>query len=172
MGILDNLKTMIDQASSGNASTTDVHAAFDEVTKSVSSGSLADGLSHAFNSDKTPPFEQMVSGLFGQSNPDQKAGLLNKLLGSLPSGTTQALAGVGGMAGLQALLNSKNVTPQQASQVPPQAVESLAKQAAMKDPSIVDKAAGFYAQHPALVKGIGVAALGLVMSRISQARRA
>jgi hypothetical protein len=173
MSILDNLKSMIDQASSGNASTADMHAAFDEVCQSVSHGSLTDGLTHAFNSDKTPPFEQMVSGLFGQSNPDQKAGLLNQLIASLPPGTAQALAGAGGLGALQGLLNSnKNVTPQEASQVPPQAVETLAKQAAKKDPTIVDRAAGFYAQHPALVKGIGVAALGLLMSRISQARRA
>ena len=171
MSILDNLKSMIDQASSGNASTTDVHSTFDQLTKSVSSGSLADGLSHAFNSDQTPPFEQMLSGLFAQSNPDQKAGLLNQLIASLPPGTVQALAGAGGLGALQGLLNNKNVTPQQASQVPPQAVETLAKQAAKKDPTIVDRAAGFYAQHPQLVKGIGVAALGLLMSRISQSRR-
>ena len=172
MTLLDNLKGLINQASSGNASTADVHSAFDEVSRSVSQGSLADGLTHAFNSDRTPPFEQMVSGLFGQSSPDQKAGLLNQILASLPPGTAQALAGAGGMGALQSLLTGNSVTPQQASQVPPHEVETLAKQAATKDPTIVDKAAGFYAQHPQLVKGIGVAALGLLMSRISQTRRA
>jgi len=171
MGILDNLKGLIDQASSGNASTADVHSAFDQLAKSVSSGSMAEGLTHAFNSDQTPPFEQMVSGLFGQSSPDQKAGLLNQIMAALPPGTAQALAGAGGLGALQSLLGNKNVTPQQASQVSPQAVETLAKQAAKSNPSIVDKAAGFYAQHPALVKGIGVAALSLVMSKISQSRR-
>jgi hypothetical protein len=114
----------------------------------------------------------MVSGLFGQSSPDQKAGLLNQILASLPPGTAQALAGAGGMGALQSLLTGNKVTPQQASEVPPHEVETLAKQAAKKDPTIVDKAAGFYAQHPQLVKGIGVAALGLLMSRISQTRRA
>jgi hypothetical protein len=171
MALLDDLKNVIDQASSGNASKADVHAAFDELSQSVSHGSLADGLTHAFNSDQTPPFEKMVSGLFGQSSPDQKAGLLNQILASLPPGTAQALAGAGGLGALQSLLTGKSVTPQQASQVPPQAVETLAKQAAKKDPTIVDKAAGFYAQHPALVKGIGVAALGLLMSKISASRR-
>ena len=53
---------------------------------------LAEGLAHAFKSDQTPPFEQMVSGLFGQSNPDQKAGLLNQLLAALgPGGVAQVL---------------------------------------------------------------------------------
>jgi hypothetical protein len=92
-------------------------------------------------------------------------------MAALPPGTAQALAGAGGLGALQGLLGNKSVTPQQASQVSPQAVETLAKQAAQKDPSIMDKAAGFYAQHPALVKGIGVAALGLLMSKMSQSRR-
>ncbi|HEY6929068.1 MAG TPA: hypothetical protein VJA66_05265 [Thermoanaerobaculia bacterium] len=171
MGILDNLKDLARQAASGNASTADVHDAFDQVAKSVPQGSLADGIAHAFNSDKTPPFEQMVSGLFGQSSPEQKAGLLNQLLGSLGPQASQALAAAGGVGALQGLLSGKNVTPQQAQQVPPQAIEAVAQQAARKDPSIVDRAAGFYAQHPDLVKGIGVAALGLLMSRISASRR-
>jgi hypothetical protein len=32
-----------------------------------SPGDLADGLAHAFKSDQTPPFAQMVSSLFNQS---------------------------------------------------------------------------------------------------------
>jgi hypothetical protein len=63
------------------------------------------------------------------------------------------------------------VTPQQAQQVSPQQVQVLAQQAAKKNPSIVDQAASFYAQHPTLVKTIGAGALALLMSRISQARR-
>ncbi len=50
-------------------------------------------------------------------------------------------------------------------------MEVLAQQAARKDPSIVDKAAGFYAQHPTLVKAIGAGALALLMSRVSASRR-
>jgi hypothetical protein len=68
------------------------------------------------------------------------------------------------------VLSGGRVTPQQAEQVPPQAVEVLAQQAAKKDPSIIDKAAGFYAQHPTLVKAIGVGALALLMSGISAKR--
>jgi hypothetical protein len=115
----------------------------------------------------------MVAGLFSQSSPEQKAGLLNQLLGSLGPAAAQALASAGGMAALTNLLKGGSgvVTPQQAEQVSPQAIEVLAQNAASKDPSIMDKAAGFYAQHPDLVKGIGVAALGFLMSRISAGRR-
>lgn len=171
MGILDNLGDLLKQAASGEASTADLHSAYDQVAQTVPHGALADGISHAFKSDQTPPFEQMVSGLFGQSDPNQKAGLLNQLLAALgPGGVTQAL-GAGGLGALAALQPGAAVTPQNAEQIPPRAVEVLAQQAARKDPSIVDKAAGFYAQHPTLVKAIGAGALALLMSRVSASRK-
>ena len=90
------------RATSGEASTGEVHSAYDQMAQAVPQGTLTDSISDAFKSDQTPPFEQMVSGLFGQSNPDQKAGLLNQLLGSLgPGGGSQVLSsmGLGGLAG-------------------------------------------------------------------------
>ena len=166
MGLLDDL---LKQVTSGNAPAADVHAAYDQMAPAVPRGELADGLAHAFNSDKTPPFEQMVSRLFDQSNPDQKAGLLNQILGALgPDGVAQ-VRGAGG--GLASMLSEGSVTPQQAQQVSPEAVQELAQQAAKTDPSLVDTAAGFYAQHPTLIKAIGAGALALLMSRISAGRR-
>ena len=157
MGLLDNLEGLIKQAAGGNASVADTHTAYDQVVQAAPQGSLAEAISHTFRSDQTPAFDQMVAGLFTQSSP----------------AAAQALASAGGMAALTNLLKggSGAVTPQQAEQVSPQAVEVLAQNAASKDPSIMDKAAGFYAQHPDLVKGIGVAALGFLMSRISAGRR-
>ena len=169
MGLLDNLSNIANELASGNASAADVHSTYDQVAQAVPHAELADGLSAAFRSDQTPPFEQMVTGLFNQSSPDQKAGLLNQLLAALGSaGAAQVLASKGGLGGLAGVLSGGPVTPQQAEQVPPQAVEVLAQQAAKKDPSTIDRAAGFYAQHPTLVKAIGVGALALLMSRISR----
>ena len=167
MGLMDSIGNLAKGAASGG----DLHANYDRLAKEVPHGTLADGLSHTFNSDQTPPFENMVSGLFGQSNPEQKAGLLNQVLGALPPGTaTQVLSslGLGSLAGAAA---SGGLTPQQAQQIPPEAVQTIAQQAAKKDPTIVDKAAGFYAQHPTLVKAIGAGALALLMSKIAAARR-
>lgn len=162
MSLLDSLGDLVKQVTTGNAPAADVHNAYDRVADAVSSGALADGLSHAFKSDQTPAFEHMVSGLFNQSSPDQKAGLLNHLLGVLgPAGFAQVLGTAAG----------GTITPQQAEQVSPETVQVLAQQAATKDPSIIDKAASFYAQHPTLVKAIGVGALTLLMSRISASRR-
>jgi hypothetical protein len=83
----------------------------------------------------------MVSGLFGHSSGEQEAGILNQALATLGRGeVTQALAGAGGLAGLAGMLGCGSVTPHQAQQVPPEAVQVLAQQAVQKDPSIVDQA--------------------------------
>jgi hypothetical protein len=172
MSLFDSLGDLLKQVTTGNAPDTDVHAAYDKVAGAVPSGTLADGLSHAFSSDQTPPFEQMVSGLFDRSTPDQKAGFVNHLLQVLgPAGFAQALSAAGIGGGAQAPASGGTLTPQQAEQLSPESVQVLAQQAAAKDPSIIDKAASFYAQHPTLVKSIGAGALALLMSRISKSRR-
>ncbi len=164
MSIFDNLGNLLKQATSGGAPEADVHAAYDQVSQAVPQGTLADGLTHAFQSDQTPPFEQMVANLFSHSTPEQKAGILNQLLASLgPAGVAQLQAATGGVAG--------TISPQQAQQVTPATVQAVAQQAAQKNPSIMEQAAGFYSQHPTLVKSIGVTALAMLMSRISSARR-
>jgi hypothetical protein len=171
MGILDDLSEMMQGATRDKAGEGEVGSAFDQAARSIPSSSLADGIAHAFRSDRTPAFEHMVSGLFSQSSGEQKAGILNQLLGALGSGgVTQALAGAGGLGGLAGLLAGGTVTPQQAEQVPPEAMQALAQHAARKDPSILDQAASFYAQHPALVKTIGAGALAVLMSRLSASR--
>jgi len=170
MGLLDDIGGLVNRYASGNASVEDVHAAYDRAAQAAPQGALADGISHAFKSDQTPPFEQMIANLFNQSSPDQKAGLLNQILGALGPNAAQMLrtAGGAGLAGVLAGGGTASVTPQQAQQVPPQTVEVLAQQAAKKNPSIVDQAAGFYAQHPTLVKTIGAGALALLLSRLSR----
>ncbi len=170
MSILDDLGGLLKQVQSGNATESELHGAFDQISNSLPSGALAGGLAHAFNSDQTPPFPQMLSGLFGQSNPEQKAGLLNQIAKALGPAIIAQIATAAGMGGLASAMSGGNVTPQQAQQVSPDQVEVLAQNAAKKNPSIVDIAAGFYAQHPALVKSIGAAAFALLMSKISQKR--
>jgi hypothetical protein len=172
MSLIDSLGDLMKRVTNGNAPAADVNDAYDQVSRAVPNGTLADGLSHAFRSDETPPFEQMISGLFNNSTPDQKAGFVNHLLGVLgPAGLAQALSAAGMGHGSQGVPMGGSLTPQQAAQISPEAVQTLAQQAAAKDPSIVDKAASFYSQHPALVKSIGVGALALLMRQISASRR-
>lgn len=172
MSLFDGLGDLLNKVTTGNAPAADVHAAYDQVAGAVPNGALADGLSHAFKSDDTPPFEQMVSGLFDKSTPEQKAGFVNHLLSVLgPAGFAQALSAAGMGAGPQAGQPGGSLTPQQAEGISPEAVQVLAQRAAVRDPSIIDMAASFYAQHPTLVKSIGAGALALLMRRISASRR-
>jgi hypothetical protein len=161
MSLFDSLGDLVKQVTSGNAPAADVHAAYDQVAEATPTGDLADGLAHAFKSDQTPPFEQMVSGLFNESSPEQKTDFVKHLQGVLgPAGFAQALSVAGVGSGSQS-----------AGQMSPETVQVLAQQAAAKDPSIIDKAASFYAQHPTLVKSIGVGALALLMRKVSASRR-
>ena len=126
---------------------------------------LADGLAHAFKSDQTPPFEQMVSVSSASPIRIRRRDLLNQLLASLgPTARAGARPrGLGGLAGLP----RRDRDAAAGAAGPAEAVQMLAQQAAKKDPSIMDQAAGFYAQHPTLVKAIGAGALALLMSKIS-----
>ena len=118
---------------------------FQHVAQTAPPSQMANGLADAFRSDQTPAFGQMVAGLFGQSNDQQRVGILNTLGGS-----------------------QGQITPEQARNMSPQAVQELAEQAHQKDPSIIDQASSFYAQHPTLVQGLGAGALALIMSRMSR----
>jgi len=169
MGWADGLGQIFQSALGKNVSEADLHSAFDKVSGAVPHGALSEGISHVFNSDQTPPFEQMVGGLFGNSSPDQKAGLLNQLVNSLGPNAGQVLGGIGGLGGLASVLQGGGaVSPAQAQQVPPDAVQAIAQKARAINPGIVDAVSGFYAKNPQLVKAIGAGALALLMSRLSK----
>jgi hypothetical protein len=172
MGWADGLGQVLQGVLGGKASEADVHAAFDKVAGAVPHGALAEGLSHVFNSDQTPPFEQMVGGLFGQSSPDQKAALLNQVLGSLGPAAGQVLGAAGGLGGLASVLQGGgSVSAAQAQQISPQIVEGLARKAREINPGIVDAVSGFYAKNPQLVKAIGAGALAMLMTKLSKGGR-
>jgi hypothetical protein len=110
----------------------------------------------------------MLGTLFGKSDGTQRAGILNQLLGAVGPGML-ASGGLGSLAGL--LGGSRTVTPEQAEQVSPKAVQQLAEHAEKQNPSIVDRAGEFYAQHPTLVQALGVGSLTMIMSHLFQNNR-
>ena len=63
------------------------------------------------------------------------------------------------------------ITPEQASSISPQDAAVIAAHAEKKDPSIMDRAGEFYAQHPDLVKGLGAAALAIALGRMHSSQR-
>jgi hypothetical protein len=143
---------------------------FDQFSQVVPTGTLADGLSAAFRSDQTPPFGQMIGNLFGQSNGQQRAGILNTLISTLGPTLVAQLLARRGASGLASILGGgrQQITPEEAQQVPPEAVEEIAAHAEKQDPSIIDTLSGFYAEHPALIKTLGGAALAIALATIAQ----
>lgn len=154
---------------------------FDQVAQAAPQPALSDGLAAAFRSEQTPEFGQMTANLFNNSNPQQQAGLLNTILkyagpailGRIMSGGGGGSASAGGGGGLSDLINifkgggQQEVTPEQAGQIPPEAVQQVAEEAQKHDPSIIDKISDFYAEHPTLVKSLGAAALTIALSKIA-----
>ncbi len=137
---------------------------FGTVAQSIPQNHLASGLAEAFQSNQTPPFPEMLGNLFNQSDGQQRAGILGKLLsaaGPAGAGTlSQFVPGIG--------QNTTQVNPEQTGQIPPAAVQQLAEQAQKNNPSIVDEASQFYSQHPQVVQALGAGALAMIMSHISQ----
>lgn len=143
----------------------DAQQDFQKVAQQVPREHLAAGLTEAFRSNQTPAFPEMLSNLFSQSNRQQRAGILNQLLGAVgPSAMGGGLAGT-----LSNLLKGGTaLTTQQAEQVSPEAVQQLADHAQKNNPSIVEQASNFYAQHPQVVQALGAGALALIMSHMSR----
>ena len=136
------------------------HEDFQRVAQAAPCEVVAGGIAEAFRSEKTPAFPQMLANMFGKSNPNQQAGLLNHLLSALGPAASSIIPGLSGT----------NVTPQQASQVTPDQVQQIAEQAQNKRPSVVDQVSGFYAQHPDVVKAAGGMALSIMLQHIVRRR--
>ena len=143
---------------------------FDQVAQGAPRDALATGLADAFRSPQTPPFANMLSQMFGQSGGTQRASVLNALLTTLgPVVVSRILAQRNNPAARQ-IDAGQPVSADVAEQIPPADVEALAAEAERKDPSIIDRLGDFYADQPALIKGLGGAALVVAMAKIAQSQ--
>lgn len=173
-----DLASVLQQYLSGAANMNNSRAVddFDQVAQNAPRASMAQGVTEALRSDQTPPFAQMVGQMFGQSDPTQRAGMLNQLLRGVGPGLLTSIAGgaLGNIFGGNNAGNSAGnnapaaITPEQAAAMTPEQVQQIAEQAEQANPSIVDRMGDFYAEHPTLVKSIGGAALAIVLGRVAQ----
>jgi hypothetical protein len=175
MNWMNQISGILDQYSGAGAAAapSGVHDDFDQFAQAAPQSAVADGLAAAFRSDDTPPFPQMLGQLFGQSNGQQRAGILNTLISAVgPTVLSQIMARHGG-AGLAGLLGGggQQVSPDVAQQIPPAAVQEIAEHAEQKDPSIIDTMSNLYAEHPQLIKTLGAAALAVALAKIASARQ-
>ena len=169
MGLMDILQQY---AGAAGANPDNTHQHFDEVAGAAPQDVVGKGVADAFRADSTPPFGEMVGRMFGQSNPEQQAGVLNQLLNSIGPGVLSALGGgILGRIAAQANAGVPQVTPEQASQITPAQVQEIATRAEQHDPSVLDQVGGFYAQHPQLVKTLGSAALAIALAGVANRMR-
>jgi hypothetical protein len=168
MGWMDTISDIVNRYAGASGGTVtapaDPHEDYRTIAQSAPRPVLADALAHTFRSDRTPSFPEMVSSLFRQSNPDQRAGLLNQIMGA---------AGAAAVASVPALKNlggSQTVSAEQANQVSADQVRQIATHAEQNNPSIVDSVSNFYAQHADVVKALGGAAIAIAIQRIAQRR--
>ncbi len=148
------------------AAPADAHNDFQQVANAAPSDVTAKGVEQAFRSDQTPPFAEMISSLFNHADDSRKAGLLNRLLGAMGPG---GLSGIPGLSALPAIVGGgQQVTPQQASQVPPQEVEKLAAHAEKQSPNVVSEISSFVSQHPDVMKALGGLAAAIAIQHIAR----
>lgn len=169
MGLMDILQQYTNPAGYNPDS---AHQHFDEVARSAPPEIVGKGVADALRADSTPPFGEMVGQMFGQSNPQQRADVLNQLLRSVGPGVLSALGGgILGRMSAPANAGVPQVTPEQASQMTPEQVQEIATRAEQHDPSVLDNIGGFYAQHPQLVKTLGSAALAIALAGVANRMR-
>lgn len=164
-----DLGNLLQQYLGGAIDPTRAEQDFPHAAQNAPRGAVAQGVTEALRSDQTPPFAQMVSQLFGRSDPQQRAGMLNQLLSNVSPAMLTALAG--GIGNLFGQNGQPQVTPEQAEKITPQQVEEIAATAEQQNPGIVDRIGDFYAEHPQLVQALGGAALAIVLGKIAQANR-
>jgi hypothetical protein len=177
MNWMDQIGGMLQQytGAGAQAAPSGVHDDFDQFAQAAPQSAIADGLAAAFRSNDTPPFPQMLGQLFGQSNGQQRAGILNTLISAVgPTVLAQIMArhggGGGGLAGILGG-SQQEVSPEAAQQVSPEAVQEIAQHAEQRDPSIIDTMSGIYAAHPQLIKTLGAAALTVALAKIASAQQ-
>jgi hypothetical protein len=163
MGLLDDVKNAVSQYASGSGSSEGVTAQFHQLVGSADPGVLSRGISAALSSDQTPPFAQTVSQLFTSGSADQKAGMLNTLLGAATPDMRAKLAAL-----IPGAATGGPITGTQASSLSSDVVESVAQQMQQHNPGVIDKMGSFYSQHPALVKTLGTAAMMVAMRKIAE----
>jgi hypothetical protein len=158
MGIMDQLGGVLGKYTGAGSqpSEEDVHRDFDQVNAEGPHPELAGGVAAAFRSDKTPPFPHMLGKMFGQGNGHQRAGLLNTLIGAAGPDVSSRVLGH--------TTAGRELKPEEAEQVSPEAASALAREAEKRDPSIIDRISQLSAAHPGLVKSLGAGALSLVLA--------
>jgi hypothetical protein len=140
---------------------------FCEIARNVPSRTIAHGLAAALRADQSASFGRKVAKLFVHSNAKLRVEALNILLenSSKPSQSALATAGLFGLVPCTRQIESETTM-----QIAPEAISALAEESQQSDPDVVDRIGALYAQHPAIVRVLGVRAISIIMTHIANDR--
>jgi hypothetical protein len=141
---------------------------FDEVAQTAPREVVSEGLADAFRAEQTPPFADMVMQLFAHSDPQQRAGLLNRILAAVGPSVLS-----GGPLGdvFSHLRDGSQISDEDADRIQPQQVKEIAQRAENHNPGVIERVSEFYAHHPDLVRNLGNAALSVVLANMARRAR-
>ena len=167
MGLMDILSQYAGQALSGGQpqpqAQQSAHDDFAQVATQAPPELLGGGIAQALEGS-AGGFESSIAKLFENSDPQQRAGLLQRLIPAIGPGVLSSFAGGAlnhlGQPGAQ-------VQPSDADAITPAQAGELAAAAKQSNPGIVSELGSFYSQHPTLVKTLGGAALAIAMSHMA-----
>ena len=170
MNQIANVLQSYGAGNSAPATEGEVASHFNQVAQAAPPADLASGLASMFRSDQTPPFAQQVGQLFGNSNGNQRANLLNTLLSS--AGGAAILPQLAQAAGISIPAGGAPITPETAARISPEMVQQAAAHAEQHDPSVIDRVSEIYAQHPMLINSLGTMAMSMALSHFANRRSA
>ena len=162
MNFMEQIGGLLNAYASGSGATNrqEAHDHYDQISSAVPLDVLASVIGPALGSLGTSQVQERVFNSATEMSPQQRGGLMESLLGGL----------MGSGANLPGLLNSLGIgqsvidDPQSAS---PEDVAKLAAHAHENEPGIFEKAMGFYAEHPTLVKVLGTMAIAAIAKQVA-----
>jgi hypothetical protein len=173
MDLMNMLGGMLSQYSGGaaNAVPGQVEQHFGQAAQTMPSSAIADALGAALGSGQGGGFAQLAGQLFGNSGGGAQASMLNTLLATAGPALLSQVMGSGNTPGLASMLGAggqpRELSPEEASQIPAEEVQHLAHQVHQQDPSIIDRVSEIYAEHPGVVKSLGGAVLSIAMAKLA-----
>jgi hypothetical protein len=170
MSWLDQIGGVLEQYTGEGATPPDTEEHFNQIAQAAPQAALSEGVAQAFRSDQTPPFQEMLSQLFGGAAPHQRAGLLNLLISAVGPALVSQVLGGKGLSGLAGLLSGgqSQVSPEQATNVPPDAVGEIAARAVEQNPNIIDQVSRYVSGHPELLKQLGHSGISNILMGMAQ----
>jgi hypothetical protein len=164
MSFMDQIGSILNQYQSGaEPSAQEAHAHYDEIANAVPTNVLASTIGPALEGLDTRELKEKIAQSAAQMSPEQRGAFLQSILGGL--------AGAGGPGAILNQIGASPAVARDPSTASPEDVAKVATYAKENQPDLFHRAMGFYAEHPTLVKILGVVAIASIARRLAGGNR-